>query len=149
MLVRDMPIGVKYRLAENDYPEVDTSLTFIRLSITDAKICSPAMSEWEGVSLCLEENALVVWRGHEEFEAVVVEEDCYPVVNKVEIVNKECWGGFKDTTNGQQYDVTMHQKGSIDPCGAVCLQTTYALVDDVGDNVCFWKEDLQGLLIIK
>lgn len=62
------------------------------------------------------------------------------MIKKIKITNHSEYV-LRDTTVGKMYDVTVHEKGSLDITGDISIHDTLCLIDDHEDSVAFWVKD--------
>lgn len=74
MLVKDLPVGTKYKQTQIDFAPTDTTSTFIVVDLGYALDACGNFDGEEGMSYCIDNNEIVPWRGHENCECIIVEE---------------------------------------------------------------------------
>lgn len=72
MKIKDLPVGTKYRQVYRDGVDLDLESTYIILNI-EYSVGFGLLEDEEGLSYCINENRLVPWRGHQNFECEIVE----------------------------------------------------------------------------
>jgi len=73
MLIKDLPVGTKYKQTPDPRFNCNTEATFIVVSLESWVDVIGAPHIEQGASYCFDTNTLIPWCGHQNYEAIVVE----------------------------------------------------------------------------